>query len=176
MKNPLAFLIGRGLKAMAADEGVSPEDLAEAARAAHRATDSEEDPEEKKKKEAEDAKRMRDAAEEEERKKKEGEDSVARAADKKRADDAEAEVEKLKKESEDRKAKDAEAEGKEQHFMPCKVKDCAARDCRMHGALDGVLKSQTCRNSASCSRISWPRKPRNPSTKAKARNLAMPPK
>jgi hypothetical protein len=144
MKNPLAFLIGRGLKAMAADEGVSPEDLTEAARAAHRATDSEgeseEDKEKKKKeKEAEDAKRMKDSAEEE-AKKKAAKDAESEGW-KKRATDAEEENKKFKKESEDRKAKDAEAEGKEQHFQPCAVKDCGARDCRMHDALGGILKA-----------------------------------
>ena len=138
VKNPFKDLLGRGIRSMAADESVQPEQLAEAVAAAHRATDSEPESEEEKKK-AEDAKRMKDAAEEE-AKKKEAADKAKDAEMetlKKRATDAESEVEKLKKEGEDRKAKDAE-----EHFKPCTMKDCAARDCRMHGALDSILKAK----------------------------------
>ena len=143
MSKILDRIFGLGLKQLATDEKLDPAQFTEAARAVHRATDSEEESEEerkKKEKESEDRK-AKDAAEEEERKKES--DRKAKDAEmeglKKRATDAEAEVEKLKKEGEDRKAKDAESKA-EEHFKPCSVKDCAARDCRMHDALGGILE------------------------------------
>jgi hypothetical protein len=134
VKNIFRDLIGRGLQAMAKDETVQPEALAEAALAAHRATDSEEESEEEKKK-AEDARRAKDESEAEEKRKKEERETE----DRKKAKDAE-EAEEKKKAEDAKRAKDAEEEAAKQHFMPCKVKDCMARDCRMHGALDGILK------------------------------------
>jgi uncharacterized protein len=143
-KEILKHVFGIGLKQYAAD--ASPEEFAEAAFAAHRVTDSEseseeekekreaKDAEEKQRKEAED-KRMKDAAEAGDKAKDAEIESL-----KKRATDAESEVEKLKKEGEDRAARDA-AEGEKQHFMPCKVKDCTTRDCRMSRALDEALKA-----------------------------------
>ena len=140
MSKILDRILGLGLQKLATDEKLAPEQYAEAARAVHRATDSEEESEESKKsKEAED-RRMKDAEEE---KKKEEDRKAKDAAEmeglKKRATDAETEVEKLKKEAEDRKAKDAEA-AKGEHFKPCTMKDCSARDCRMHDALGGILE------------------------------------
>ena len=147
--NMFAHLLGLGLKAMATDADTKPETLAEAARVAGRARDAEEEPDEEKQKKSEDSKRMRDAEEEEKRKKeedskrmKDAEESKKKeekeAADKKAADEAEAE----KKKEEDRKAADKAAKDAEpSHVQMCKDKKCAARDCRMHGALDGILKA-----------------------------------
>lgn len=138
-------MLGRGIISLFADEKLSPEQKVDAAVAAARALDSEESEEEKEKKKEEDAKRMKDAAEEESNKKKEAEDKMA--ADKKAKDESEAEEKKAKdakdkadKETADKMAKDAAEAAEKSHFMPCKVKDCMARDCRMHGALDSVLK------------------------------------
>jgi hypothetical protein len=125
--NWLKRLTGLGIQAMAKDAETKPEDLADAFEAV-RAFDSEESEEEK-------AKKAKDAEEEKKREEDRKAKDAKYEADK-AAKDAE-EAERKKKEEEDRKAKDAA----EQHHQPCGVKDCAERDCRMHGALDSILKA-----------------------------------
>jgi hypothetical protein len=164
VSNRLMDLIGRGLKALAADEKTTPEELAEAAASAHKAkTRDEESEEEKKKREgaedsrkrADDAKRMKDEAESES---KEKEKKDKEATDKKAKDAAESEAAEKKRKDDEKTAEDAKRGAKDAACKPgeaghtdctdgkCVAKDRGAKDSdggdhrsRMHASLDKML-------------------------------------
>lgn len=132
-------LVGLGLKSFLSNNPeMEPEQMTDAAKAAY-ALDSEEETEEERKK-ARDAEESKKKDEEMKAKDEAEEKEKKREEDRRAKDAAEAEEkEKKEKEAKDAADKKAKDEAEKSHFSPCKVKDCMARDCRMHGALDDAL-------------------------------------